>query len=439
MNKMPQKDTLVFVGTCDLAGIVRGKSFPKSEWDKRLASGIGWTPTNIQITCFDTISNSPFGPLGDLALVPDPQTHFALDEGDTPLEMALGDIRTLEGGPWEFCTRSLARRAIKGLHQISGATPLAAFEHEFQIKDCAVRSGDSYGLKGFRDAQPWAEAFLNALRCTPCIPDTFMKEYGPSQYEVTNKPAKGIQAADNAVILRIVAHDVLPRFGITPSFSPILDPASVGNGVHIHFSFLDDADAPVTYDADDPHGMSTLTRHFIGGILKYLDQIIAILAPSDISYLRLTPHRWSAAFNNLGYRDREASVRICPVSAKNEQAIARQFNFEVRAVDSAASPHLAYAALIFAGTQGIRDKIEPPAPTQEDLSLLDPATLADKGVKRLPQSLNKALELMRGSEAVRDWFGDAFVDLYVAHKQGEMAQLDGLDDAGKCDRYRDVY
>jgi glutamine synthetase len=436
---MDSDDRLVFVGTSDLAGILRGKSFPVADWGKRQKRGVGWTPTNVQITCFDTISDSPFGSFGDLALIPDPETRFALGEGGDVFDFALGDIRSLEGEPWAFCTRSLARRALAELHQACGATPLAAFEHEFQIKDTAPRPGDGFGLKGFRDAKAWSGPFLSALAQTSCQPDTFMKEYGPAQYEVTIKPSLGITTPDNAAILRLLAHDVIARHGVLPSFSPILDPASVGNGVHIHFSFVDDDGAPMTHDPKAPHGMSQLTRHFIGGILQHLDQILALLAPSEISYLRLTPHRWSAAFNNLGIRDREASVRICPVSTTDEEAVARQYNFEVRAIDAAASPHLAFAALLFAGTQGVKDKIEPPAPVNEDLSLLAPQDLAAKGFKRLPQTLDEALESFGGSTAVRQWFGDAFVDLYVAHKRGEIAQLSGLDWIQKCNRYKDVY
>jgi len=169
---MTKPDTLVFVGTSDIAGIVRGKSFPESEWDKRLVSGVGWTPTNVQITCFDSISDSPFGSLGDLALIPDPETHFKLN-GDAPLSFMLGDIRSLEGEPWAFCTRSLAKRALDELHIATGATVLSAFEHEFQIKDLPARKGDAFGFKGFRDGQTWAEAFLAALRQTSCVPDTF--------------------------------------------------------------------------------------------------------------------------------------------------------------------------------------------------------------------------------------------------------------------------
>lgn len=430
---------LVFVATSDIAGLVRGKSFPVSEWNKRSVRGVGWTPTNVQITCFDTIAESPFGSLGDLALVPDAQARFQMGDPGKTLDVALGDIQSLEGEPWDFCTRSHAKRALSALHKLSGATVLSAFEHEFQLKDAPVRAGDSFGLKGFRDAQAWAEALIAELERTSCKPDTFMKEYGPSQYEITNKPAIGITSADNAVILRILTDDVLRRFGVNSSFSPILDPDSVGNGVHIHFSFVDDQTNPLTHDAADPHGMSRLTRHFIGGILKYLDQIMALLAPSEISYLRLTPHRWSAAFNNLGYRDREASVRICPVSSQDSEAIARQYNFEVRAVDATASPYLAYAALVFAGTQGIRDAVEPPSPTEEDLSLLGPEDLAERGFQRLPQSLGDALQAMDKSEAVRSWFGDAFVNVYLDHKKQEMTKLEGLDWQEKCNLYKEVY
>lgn len=436
---MDTSDRLVFVATSDLSGILRGKSFPVSQWEKRCQSGLGWTPANAQITCFDTFSDGALGAFGDLALVPDAKMRFTLGQGEDIFDFVLGDILTLEADPWVCCTRSQARRAIDALHKACGATPLAAFEHEFQIKNAIPRAGDGFGAKGFRDAKGWSGPFLAALAQTSCQPDSFMKEYGPSQYEVTIKPAAGLMAPDNAAILRFLAADVIAAHGAVPSFSPVLDPDSIGNGVHIHFSFVNDAGLPLTHDASDPHGMSELTRHFIGGILHYLDHIMALLAPSEISYLRLQPHRWSAAYNNLGFRDREASVRICPVSTHNPQAIARQFNFEVRSVDAAASPYLAYAALVFAGMQGVIDRIEPPKPTEEDLSVLTKAELAAKGIRRLPQTLEEALEKCDHSAAVRGWFGDAFVDLYIANKRGERAVLSDLDWTQKCDRYKDVY
>lgn len=432
---------LVFVGTSDLAGLLRGKAFPAEQWESRAGRGVGWTPTNVQITCFDVIAETPFGALGDLSLVPDPGTRFQLAAAaDRPaLDFALGDIRALDGASWPFCTRALARRAVETLREEAGLALLGAFEHEFQLVGDDPKPGDAYGFDGFRRAQGWGEALLAAMAEAGIAPDTFLKEYGPAQYEVTNDPAPGIAAADQAAILRMLVREVTARFGQKASFAPILDPESVGNGVHIHLSLRDRDGAPVTHDAGAEHGCSAAARHFIGGILAHLDQIIALLAPSDVSYLRLTPHRWSAAFNNLGNRDREAAVRICPVTATEPDAVARQFNFEIRACDAAASPHLALAALVFAGAEGLRDRIEPPAVTEDDLSDWSAGRLADAGLRRLPQSLPDALRLFEGSEAVRRWFGAEFVALYAAHKRAEMAALDGLDDRAKCARYAEVY
>ena len=97
------------------------------------------------------------------------------------------------------------------------------------------------------------------------------------------------------------------------SFAPIVDPAGVGNGVHVHFSLNDLQGNPVNHDAAGPQGVSDIAGGFIAGILKYMPALVAMTASSVPSHLRLTPHRWSAAFNNLGLRDREAGVRICPV------------------------------------------------------------------------------------------------------------------------------
>ena len=174
-------------------------------------------------------------------------------------------------------------------------------------------------------------------------------------------------------------------------------------------------------------------------MLKYLDSIVAFTAPSDISYLRLTPHRWSAAYNNLGFRDREASVRICPVTSTDPESIARQYNFEFRAADCSASPHLALAAILFAGTQGIKDQLPMPKVTEEDLSLLSESALSERGYVRLPETLEAALARLDANETVRSWFPDQFVDVYLAHKKGELAYLEGKNIAERCAAYAAVY
>lgn len=177
----------------------------------------------------------------------------------------------------------------------------------------------------------------------------------------------------------------------------------------------------------------------MAGILKYVGSFVALVAPSVISYARLTPHRWSAAFNNLGFRDREAAVRICPVSAKDEAGKARQLHFEFRAADAAADPHLLLATLVRAGLQGIREGLRPPAPSQDDLSQLSAEVLAERGIARLPTTLEEALAALDRDATVRSWFPAGFVDIYLAHKRGEIAHLAGKSEAAVFDAYAGAY
>lgn len=436
-----KREPLVFVATSDFAGKVRGKAFPHAALDKRLKRGVGWTPTNVQITCFDAIAPTPFGALGDLLLVPDTATAVKFDFAeDTPAEhFMIGDILTLEGAPWECCTRSMLKAALQRLHKVSGLGLKGAFEHEFHVKGGRLLRGRGYGHGGFRDHLALGETLMGAINTAGLIADTFMKEYGADQYEVTVAPERGVRMADAAVILRELAYASAASLGHEVSFTPIRDPAGVGNGVHIHMSLVDADGAPASYDPDGKHGMAKVTGSFVAGVLKYLDSIVALTAPSVISYKRLTPHRWSAAFNNLGYRDREAAVRICPVAPVDSETIARQYNFEYRAADAAASPHLALAAILQAGAQGIEEALPTPEATHEDVSLLDPADLAARGLVRLPQSLPEALDRFAASPMNRQWFGDLFCDTYLAHKRGEMAYLEGKDDATVVAAYEEVY
>lgn len=434
------REDLILACTCDIAGKLRGKAFPATQLDKRLKRGIGWTPTNVQITCFDNIADTPFGSFGDLVLIPDPSARLRLPEEGAPDEtLILGDIRHTDGRPWEFCTRGILRAALDRLADVSGLTLNGTFEHEFQIRHQAERPGTAYSSAGFREWRAYGETLIAAMRDNGIAPDTFLREFGPGQFEVTMDPAEGLRVADNAVILRELVHAVAARFGQATTFVPIRGPDTVGNGVHVHLSLLDAEGNPATHDPDGKHELSRHAGQFIAGILKYLDAIIAITAPSVVSYLRLTPHRWSSAYNNLGFRDREAAVRICPVSDLSDLARARQFHFEFRAADAAASPYMVMAALVHAGAQGIAEGLEVPEATQTDLSTLSPEALAASGHKRLPTSLHEALKVFAANETVTGWFPEGFADLYVKHKQGEASVVAGLDAQAQCARYEEVY
>ena len=430
---------LIFAAISDIAGKVRGKAFPEADREHRIKRGIGWTPTNVQITCFDVIAETPFGALGDLLILPDPSTEVHAVFEDRAERFMLGDVVTLDGTPWECCTRSLLKSALDRLEAVAGLRLRAAFEHEFQLLSEPARDGEAYGRNGFEAHRSLCEMLMWQIAEAGLSPDSIMKEYGSNQIEVVIGPEDGTHAADAAVIIRELTRATARFFDETATFTPIRDPASVGNGVHVHFSLSDLEGRPVTHDANGPAGLSSHAGAFSAGILKYLDSILAFTAPSVISYQRLTPHRWSAAFNNLGYRDREAALRICPVSGLSPESTERQFNLEFRAADAAASPYLVLAALVHAGAQGIEDALITPAPTAEDLSLCSPKELQARNLVRLPQSLPDALTRLEANETVRGWFPAAFTPIYLAHKRAEIAHVEQLDVADQCRAYERTY
>ncbi len=116
------REELIFVGTCDIAGHVRGKGFPASDLERRRSKGVGWTHSNLMQTAFGPILDTPFGTGGDLMIVPDPAAEVRVDFGDgsAPEHFFLGDIRNTDGSPWECCPREFLRRAIATLDDVSG-------------------------------------------------------------------------------------------------------------------------------------------------------------------------------------------------------------------------------------------------------------------------------------------------------------------------------
>ena len=119
------REGLIFVGTCDIAGLVRGKGFPARALQSQAKTGIGWTHSNLMQTCFGPIFDTPFGTGGDLMIVPDHAAEVDIDFGDgsAPEHFFLGDIRNTDGSAWECCPREFLRR---------GATSLREAIHELQ-------------------------------------------------------------------------------------------------------------------------------------------------------------------------------------------------------------------------------------------------------------------------------------------------------------------
>ncbi|MEA3151885.1 MAG: glutamine synthetase [Gammaproteobacteria bacterium] len=419
-----QREQIVFVGTSDLSGHFRGKSFPAADLPARLQRGVGLAPTNIFLSAFGPIHMTTFGTQGEVFLIPDPDTRVCIPfEGSATEFFFLGDIKTLDGAPWGFCPRQVLRRALDRLKSETGLRLLAAFEQEFVYGGVAAHPPQPYELDAYRRQGLFGETLLASLRQAGVIPDSFLSEFGSQQFEVTVAPALGLRAADDAVITRELTQAVAFRFGHRASFTPLPELNGTSNGTHIHWSVLDENGRPVLCDEQRPSMLSPLGSQFAAGILHHLPALCAVTAPSLPSYYRLRPNRWAPTLADIGSLDRGTALRICPAASGDPAQRARQFNVEFRVADATASPYLALAMLVQAGLDGIRSRRK----------------ILSTNPRPLPDSLEAALALLASSESVAEWMGADLHTAYGLFKRAEIKSLENLDESEICRRYAEVY
>jgi glutamine synthetase len=438
MNREP----LTMFCYADISGQLRGKGFPTRHLEKRLKSGVGWTPTNIMFTALGTIAPSQWGPWGDVLMMPDRNAEADVDFGDglQKEHFFLCDILETDGSPWDCCPRTLLRNAAADLRRETGVTLGVAYEHEFAYSGGNGRTSDLYALEAVRRHGSFGETFLAALDQCGVEADSYLAEFGLDQFEVTFPPDEPLAACDKAIMVREMARATAARFGHTVSFAPRVSPTGIGNGLHIHMSLWDEAGKPLSHDPKGPHGVSATAGKFLAGIVKHMPALCAFTAPSPISYLRLVPHSWSAAWSSIGYRDREAGIRICPTFATSERSIPEQFNFEFRAADATANPYIQLAVMLRAGLEGLRQNLPMPEPTlNQDPGNFTAAERTKRGIVRLPASLGEALAALEADRTVQGFLPPRFLTAYRDNKQAELEAAKGWDAAELCRRYVEVY
>lgn len=428
--------------TTDIAGITRGRSFAAADIKDYLRKGVGWVPANLALTPFDVIADpNPWGSAGDLRLMADPASKARVTclPDETPLHFYHSDITDLSGKPWECCVRNFLKTTLADFEKEAGLKVVGAVEQEFQILGADWPGAPAFGLRAQRRAEPFGSLLMTALKEAGAEPEMFLPEYGKDQFEITCRPAPALTAADRGATIRAVTREVAALFGWNASFAPKIDPNGVGNGVHLHVSLTDLDGNPATFDASRPGRLSTVAGAFAAGVIRHLPALVAFTAPSVLSYMRLVPHHWSAAYTCLGEKNREATLRICPTLDLPGSNPAGQFNMEYRAADACASPHLSLAVVLRAGLEGIRAGLEQPPLINSDPSEFPADEQAKLGIRRLPSSLSEALDTLAADPVVTGWFSKDFLDCYFAMKRKEIEIVEGLSPEALCARYTTVY
>ena len=434
-------DELVAFLYSDLSGMSRGRAVPAADLEQRLASGVGWVPADQAITPFGVLGDDdPFGPMGDVRLVPDPATETYVDlwPDVTPLHFFLSDAVQIDGGDWGACTRTLLKRALETFRSETGLTLLVAFEHEFFLEGDEPRP--FFSFDALRAAEPFPGQVTAAFRMAGRPLETFLPEFGRNQFELTPVPRDALAACDDASIARELVRETARRCGRRASFAPIADPDGSGNGVHIHLSLRRDDGTPATHDETRPGSLSEVAGSFAAGVVRHLPALCAVAAPTPVSYLRLVPHRWSAGYACLGEHNREAALRIAPViRLPGSPEPAAALNLEFRPADGACCPHLVLSLIVLTGLQGIREQLPQPP-----LVHADPHSLGDEecerlGVRRLPSSLDAALAELERDEIVRSFLAPELLGAFVSMKRKELELVADLEPHDACARYAEMY
>jgi glutamine synthetase len=187
-----------------------------------------------------------------------------------------------------------------------------------------------------------------------------------------------------------------------------------GSGMHVHQSVWKDG-SPLFYDEAGYGGLSDTARHYIGGILKHAPSLLAFTNPSVNSYHRLVPGFEAPIALVYSARNRSACVRI-PITGSNPKAK----RIEFRCPDPSSNPYLAFSALLLAGIDGIKNKIEPPAPIDKNIYELPPEEYAE--IDMVPTSLNAVLDNLEADHEFLtqgDVFTPDLIETWIDYKRTE--------------------
>ncbi|WP_405391280.1 type I glutamate--ammonia ligase [Streptomyces sp. NBC_01102] len=206
------------------------------------------------------------------------------------------------------------------------------------------------------------------------------------QAEINYKFNTLLAAADDLMLFKYIVKNVAWRNGKTATFMPKPIFGDNGSGMHVHQS-LWQGGTPLFYDEQGYAGLSDMARYYIGGILKHAPSLLAFTNPTVNSYHRLVPGFEAPVNMVYSQRNRSAAMRI-PITGSNPKAKRVEF----RAPDPSSNPYLAFSALLMAGLDGVKNKIEPPEPIDKDLYELAPEEHAS--VQQVPTSLPAVLDAL---------------------------------------------
>lgn len=279
-----------------------------------------------------------------------------------------------------------------------------------------------YDLRGFMDQFGWLDKMSRTINDLGWDLYSLDHEDGNSQFEFDFNYADALTTCDRFIFFRFMAKHYAHEQGLVATAMPKPFASKTGTGAHFNMSLYDINSGENLFKrhpqtGDDPWGLgiSEMGYHFIGGLLKHGRALCAAFAPTVNSYKRLVRQgamsyfSWAPVFNSWGSNNRTNAVRVPAGGGRCES----------RNADGAVNPYLAATLALAAGLEGIREKIDPRAPNEDNLYAIGEEERRARGIDFLPQNLLEAVQAFDDDPFVEATLGKALKDEFVKYKLQE--------------------
>ena len=297
-----------------------------------------------------------------------------------------------------------------------------------------------YDARGFLDQFTWLDKMATTINDLGWDLYSLDHEDANGQFEFDFQYADAVTSCDRYTFLRMMAKAYAKQEGLIATFMPKPFADKTGNGAHFNMSLYDLETGSNLFardPRDDPYGigLSQLGYYYIGGIIKHGKALCAAFAPTVNSYKRLVrqgdmPYfTWAPVFNSFGSNNRTNSVRVPMGGGRCES----------RNADGAVNPYLAAALSLAAGLDGIRNKIDPGAPQEDNLYELSEAERTERGIEFLPRDLQEAIDAFEADPFVTETLGQALRDEFITYKRQEWNAYHQTVSQWEIERYSHLF
>ncbi|RYB88495.1 glutamine synthetase [Nocardioides glacieisoli] len=406
----------------DVLGFLKSVSVAPAELENAFDEGIGFDGSAIE--GFARVYES------DMLAHPDASTFQLLpwrtgDDGGPATARMFCDIVMPDGSPSYADPRHVLKRTLSAAAD-KGFTFYTHPEIEFYLFKDVPGKGDEpvpVDRSGFFDhtAQSRGADFrreaITMLEAMGISVEFSHHEGGPGQQEIDLRYADALTTADNIMTFRTVIREVALGQGIWASFMPKPFTTHPGSGMHTHVSLFE-GDRNAFFEAGAEYQLSKTGRQFIAGILRHASEISVVTNQWVNSYKRLLGGGEAPSSICWGHNNRSAMVRV-PMYKPNKGQSTR---IELRTIDAACNPYLAFAVTLAAGMKGIEEGYELPREAEDDVWSLTERERKSLGISPLPKSLHDAIGIAEDSELLAEALGEHVFDFFLRNKRSEWEE-----------------